>query len=223
MALGDPYASPQEYRATKDKPTTADDLDLDRQLRAVSRYIDRALGRTLGFNREDEDSQHIYLPRATKGPYRDDWAESENPWKYGNLTRVLDIDDLVSLTSVELDESRTGVFSQTLDAADFELLPRGAASRPEPEPYSRIELTTWGSQWGWPRGTQVRVTGKFGWPAIPSAIVDATIELTAILRIETPRATSQVNELNQVLSTSRAAQGIIESLLSVYRHAAVYL
>lgn len=222
MSLANAYATIGQYRDEKDKTVTEDDQAIGRELIAVARYIDRCLGRALGFNKDDEDVARIYTPKS--GPVlRPDWAETENPWRYGGLKRVLDIDDHVSITSIEIDETLTGVYSLELDASDFELLPRNAATYPEPEPYRQIELTRWGSTWAWPRNGRVRVTGIGGWPAVPSGIVSANLELTAILRLESPRATSRINDLNQVLNTSRAAQDIVHALKNAYVNPAVFV
>lgn len=129
----------------------------------------------------------------------------------------------MSLTSIEIDENRTGIYSLTLEATDYQLLPHNAANRPEPEPYRQIELLTWGSQTAWPASSQVKLTGIFGWPQVPPAIVSATIEITGILRLESPRATNAINEMNQVLGTSRRAQDIIDELRRAYTNPAVYV
>lgn len=99
-------------------------------------------------------------------------------------------------------------------AADYRLLPLNAIV--EGEPYRQIQATTWGSQYRWSAAYGIEITAFWGWPAVPDAIVTATIELTAILRLESPRATNRINELDQVVSTSRAAQNILGELLHVY-------
>jgi hypothetical protein len=63
----------------------------------------------------------------------------------------------------------------------------------------------------------VQVTARFGWPAVPQAIVQATCQLVGILRLESPRATSQISEgLDSVLGASFEAQKIVENLQRVY-------
>ena len=59
--------------------------------------------------------------------------------------------------------------------------------------------------------------GKFGWPSVPSAIERACVQLTGILRLETPRATRSVNiGTETTLETSRQAQEIVSALMNVY-------
>lgn len=200
MSIGDAYATVQQYRDSKEKSTVDDDTSIQRELVAVSRFLDQQLGHRLGFNNDGtspaDDVDRIYGPGS--GPY-------------------LDINDHVSITTITVDENRDNTFALTLTATDYELLPRNATLLPEPEPYRTVMLTDYGALTKWPTGARVKVTGIGGWPAVPAAILTATIELTGILRLESPRATNRVNEMNQVLSTSRAAQDILRGLTEAYR------
>lgn len=223
MAIGDAYATAALYKTQRDKDGAGDDTALARELIAVSRYIDQVTGQSAGFNVDASDVTRVYVAPGGS-PTRWDWAESENPWLYGGVKRVLEIDPMVSATTIEVDESKTGSYDLTLAATDYELLPRNASKGPEAKPYRQIELTSWGDVVAWPAGSNVRITGKFGWPAVPSAIVSATIELTAIFRMESGRATSRVNEVGTVINTSAAGQSIVRELVRAYANpAAVYV
>lgn len=214
VAIGDAYATAAEYRAVVNMSDTSEDATtIARDLLAVSRYIEQELGRVAGFNKDASAVDRIYMPR---GRVRYGYAEAENPWLASNGTRVLDVDDIVSVTSIKVDQDIDDTFSLTLATTDYELLPRNAADGPEARPYRQIELTPWGTQSVWRPGARVKVNAVFGWPAVPSAIKDATIQLTAILRLQSPRATNRVNEMNQSLSTSRVAQEIVAGLLAAY-------
>ena len=192
MALGDAYATAAQYRDSKEKTSVDDDVSITRELTATARYIDRLLGRVLGFNQDATATARVYT--------------------MGNGV-VLDIDDHATVTSVEVGNRYTGVYDAALAASAWAKLPRSAASKPLPEPYRQIEFLS--SAPG--AGSLVRVTGLGGWPSVPDAIVAANIELTGILRLESPRATNRVNEVGQVLSTSRAAQNILGELMNAYR------
>lgn len=186
------YATVAEYRAGVGKDSDDDDTQIQVALNAVSRYIDWKLVRPLGFNKDATNTARVYeMERGTK----------------------LDIDDHVSVASVEIGDRYTGVYDSALSASAYTLLPRNAASAPEPFPYRAIEfLTTIPGP-----GQLVRVTGIGGWNAVPPAIKSACIELTGILRLESPRARNRITEMNQVLATSRAAQDILSGLLVQYR------
>lgn len=196
MAIGDAYATVAEYSATRGKLSDQDHAAITRDLKAVSRYIDIATGRIAGFNRDATAVARVYIPPRT--------------------SPELLIADLVSVSAVVVDSSMNGQYGETLTASDYELQPIDAPDGPEAWPYTSILATPWGNRASWLRGMRVKVTGIWGWPAVPSAIATATIELTAILRLESPRATNSITEMNQVLGTSRAAQSIVGELVNGY-------
>lgn len=216
MSVTDAYATVVAYRGMTTKSDSGDDAEILTNLTSVSRFLDRRLGRF--FAKDAAALARVFpTPHARDAP-RPGWAEAENPWAAGSLSRTLLIDDLVSVTSIIVDEDRDGLFSDdALGALDYELIPRNAALGPEPSPYTAVELTPYGSVFSWTPNTRVQITGVWGWPSVPAAITDATIQLTAILRLESPRATQRVNELDQVVSTSGAAQRIVDDLVRQYR------
>ena len=58
------------------------------------------------------------------------------------------------------------------------------------------------------------LTSIGGWPAIPAAIARATYQLTGILRLQSPRATSQIPEaFDQALEASPTAKKIVDETL----------
>jgi hypothetical protein len=95
--------------------------------------------------------------------------------------RLVEIDDLVTLTAVAIDLVGDATFATTWTVnSDFVLEPLNAAA--DARPYTQIRLTPYRAQWlpaGRPRS--VRVTGKFGWAAIPPEVKEATIVLAAKL------------------------------------------
>lgn len=195
----DPYATVAEYSATKGKVTTADDTAILRDLTAVSRFIDRVCGRRAGFGKDASDVVRTFQ-------------------SFGAYT--LDIDDLVSVTLVE---ELIGTTWTTVATSDYSLKPYTAAI--EAEPYRQIERssTIWPAR-QIPNGPRVRITGKWGWPAVPEAVKTACIELTAILRVESPRATGRIQDGNlPPLMVSRAARDVVERLLERFVNPAVYV
>lgn len=202
MAWGDPYATAAEYRAQINKTDSGDDVEILRNLGAISRVVEKECGRI--FNKDAAPTTRIYIPTD---PYS------------------LPIDDVVSVSAVAVDSDDDQDFDgddDTLDASAYELWPLNAASMyAEPWPYD--ELRRIDEQWlggSWPSGAtryyRVRVTGIHGWPAVPAAIKEAVIQLTAILRIESPRATTRIEEAGTLIGTSRAANEIIERLKDGY-------
>ena len=216
MAVSDAYATAETYRAILEKSDSSKDDEILVDLKAVSRLLDRKLNR---FFTQEPAVTRTYMPKP-QGPARFGWAEAENPFVAGGLARVLYIDDLVSVTTIKIDEDRDGVFGDetALVAADFELLPRNAPLGSDPAPYSSIELTEWGAKNAFTPGALVEVIGTWGWPAVPGPIASATVHLTGILRLETPRATRRIQEsMDSSFETSRAATDIIGELVRNYR------
>ena len=202
MAIGDAYATAAQYKEQRDKTSAADDTALTRELMAVSRMIDRTLGRPAGFNKDASAVARVFATR---------WNDA-----------ILDVDDYVSISAIGIDADYTGVYDTALVVADWESLPLNSAAGPEPRPYNQIRLLPWRSRTLWTPSERVQVTAIWGWPTVPSAIVAATIELTAILRMESPRATNRITEMNQVIGTSRAAQNILAELMDAYKTLPVF-
>lgn len=220
--LNDPYASFDEYAlVTPTSSTSQHKATVERQLVSVSRYLDRELfgDPRHTFNQVAAAEARVFKPRHT-GPIN---AEAENPYGSSKASRYLAVDPIATEAGlvILIDKDRDGSFADeaALAATDYELLPRNADKGPEPAPWTEIFLTEYGNEVGWPLGARVEVTAVWGWPAVPSAIKDATIELTRLLRVEGPRATTQITDVGGVgatLATSRGAQRIVSDLKRHY-------
>ena len=198
MAIGDAYSTAEQYRLALDPSRTDDgnDSDILTDLKAVSRYLENKIGRF--FNKDAADVARIYVAPATK----------TSIW----------IDDLSAApTSIKVDHNLDGVYETELEATDYELWPLNAAKGPEARPYTKVCLAPWGTLSSFYEGDRIEITGKFGWPAVPEAIQRATIQLTAIPRLETPRATQRIPELSEVIGASPEAQRIVYALIDGYK------
>lgn len=129
---------------------------------------------------------------------------------------MLDIDPLTSVTSITVDQGRDGTYSLTLAANDYEFLPLNADKKPEPEPWTQVRLTQWGSVVSWPSNCHVKVTGIFGWAEVPEAVKSEVIELCGIWRSENPRATGRMGELDVVISSSPMAMSLLKRVRDAY-------
>lgn len=204
MAVGNAYATPEEYRNFKGAHSGRDDNALESQLKAVSRLLDSKLNQPYGFNRDDDDapSTFIYGPRDIPRPIVNSTGLVVKTAYAGG---AIDWDDADAL---ELD-------------TDYELRPQ----TPAPGwPYTSIYLFSLSSRSsildiGTYRGrnTRARVTAVHGWPAVPDAIRWATIELTAILRAESPFATGRITELGaEAITASPQARALLGQLSQTY-------
>lgn len=154
------YVSAVELKATLElSGETFADNDIDLAVSAASRSIDNLCGRR--FWPDADATQVRYYTPEDRG--------------------CLNVDDLVELTSLKTDPGGDGTFDETwsLDT-DFVLLPLNAAT--DGRPWMRIEAHPNGSYRmpvGFPRS--VKITGKFGWTAVPDEIKLATTVLASKL------------------------------------------
>lgn len=198
MSISAAYATAEQYRFVTGGTDSSKDTDILIDLKAISRYIDGKMHRF--FTCDADAVTRIYVPAET----------SSTLW----------VNDLSAApTSIKVDDDGDGDFDDetALASTDYELLPFNADKGPEPSPWMQIALGPWGTRDSFRAGVRVQVIACFGWPAVPEAIQRATIHLTAILRLETPRATRRIPELGEAIETSWEAQKIIRQLVSQYR------
>lgn len=134
------------------------------------------------------------------------------------LLRLGPFNDLVSVTSVETDTAGDGSFATTITA--YELEPRNTAG-PETRPYTALRRIS-GS---WPvasssdaRQALVRITGVWGWSAVPSAVKQATrIQVARIFkRTDSPFGVAGFGEFGVVRIGSRLDPDV-QHMLDPYR------
>lgn len=129
--------------------------DIDMACNTVSRAIDRACGRTRRFYQATET--RFYTP--------------DEFWRfpYGVLSRRdcrLEIDDVTSVSSLTIDTSGNGSYSTTwVEGTDFFLDPPNAAL--DGEPFTELVVRAFGGRVLPSVQRAVKITGVFGWPAVP--------------------------------------------------------
>lgn len=196
MSVDASYATAAQYRAVINATDSGKDPEIENDLAAVSRYIDGKLMRFFG---------------KDNGPIARIYEIQENQKSFW-------LDDISGVPiAVRMDLDCDGVFETTLESTDFELLPLNADKGPEPRPFMSIRMTPWGKYGSFKAGARVEVTAKFGWPAVPKAIERAAIHLTAIVRLETPRATRRIPDLGESIEASPDAMSIIRQLMDRYK------
>ena len=130
---------------------TADDDMLVAAINAVSRWIDEYTGRR--FWKDGADTTRYYT---------------------AEFADLLFIDDLsAALTALYTDEDGDRTYERTWAATDYDLQPDNAAA--DGKPYTQIATTPDGN-YSFPSGAKgVKITGKFGWPSVPTMIKQATL------------------------------------------------
>jgi hypothetical protein len=131
---------------------------VDDAILAASKAIDEDTGRHFTKSTEDE----VAVFRVPKGSFM-----------------ALRVPDLVSVTTLKIDDDADGDFETTIDAADYELDTDHDAFRGWP--WEMIRLL----DRGWPsparRTRRIEVTGVWGWEAVPEPINQACSLLAARL------------------------------------------
>ena len=129
-------------------------------------------------------------------------------------------DDLVSVTTLKTDPTGAGVYSTTIGATAFQLLPYNAPQADEP--YTSLQLLG-GAQWPVPtfnmRQNTVEITGVWGWPEVPFDVKQACrIIVAEISKMqESPLGVAGFGEFG-VIRVSKTMPPRAMQLLAPYRH-----
>lgn len=154
MAITNGYITLAELKFALGIADATEDASLELAAEASSRAVDDFCGRR--FFRDPDALQIRYYSPAH--PYR------------------LWIDDLDILTSLQTDSDGDGVFSETW-TQDSEAAARGFRLEPlnapaDARPFTRVVVLSGALDQG---NRRARLTGRFGWPAVPTAIRQATL------------------------------------------------
>lgn len=216
MAWTSAYADATEYRNRIDKSITTDDAAILAGLTAITRMLEEELGRV--FN-QSSAGEARYFDAGT--PIANDDPRSKylvTPRIYGQTSGIA-IDDLVTATEIASDLDGNGTYETIAVSTDYYLLPYNAAIYSKP--YTRVELSLNPANAIGGYAKAVRITGTWGWPSVPAPVKEATIQLAAILRLETPRAQATVSEIGQLVTMSAQGRGIVDRLVREYSRKAL--
>jgi len=194
-----PYATVPEQKAWVTLDDTIDDVVIQEVLDSTTRWIDEYCDR------------HFWRDGAAA-------AEVARTF-YPCGSRVLDIDDLVSVLTLKTDEAGDGTFETTWSASDYQLSP---VNRPTGRPYKRVEAIaarTFPVRYmAGSRGNRVEITGIWGWPAVPDAVHQAClIQASRVLkRRYSPEGVAGFGEFGLIRVTNRPDPDVI-ALLDPFR------
>jgi hypothetical protein len=170
LAITNGYCSLQEIKAALRITDSIDDALLETAVESASRLVDGFAGRNFYSN---GSATRYFTPEDSI---------------------VCEIDDLISLTRLEVSADLDGVFDQVWAATDYQLEPlNGRADGLTGWPTTRIRAVgdfVFGTNIG---EASVKVIGTWGWSAAPVAIKQATI-------IQGSRIFSRLNSPLGVLS-----------------------
>ena len=145
------YVQIEEFKSTIElSGTSFSDEDIKGALRAACRAIDENCDRR--FYLDTVDQVRYYSP--------------DNPW-------TIEVDDVVSITTLKTDDSGDGTFENTWTLnSDYLHEPLNAAA--DSRPFTTLSRHPLGAFYFSRYPRSVELTGKFGWPAVPAAIEEAT-------------------------------------------------
>jgi hypothetical protein len=200
MAWDSPYATAEEYRARVEKAATGEDTEIDAQLEGVSRFIEREAGRV--FNQSDPDTVRYFD---------------------GNGGVHVYVDDVVTLTALEVDIDASGSWETAVASASLLLKPYHASEIGQP--YTCIELAPWQTTISrFPaRPKAIKVTGVWGWPAVPGGIKEGVIGITRQLRdLHKAGFTATLESVDMLVRQSPQASFLLRDILREYRRRALF-
>lgn len=163
IAVVNGYTDLTQLKSRIKVPDTNDDGELERAIEAVSRQIDHVC------------EQHFYqvVEARTFVP------------RHRFELRLPAWNTLVTASEVATDDDGDGTFETVWGSTDFQLLTDDGTpninAAPEPEPYTRIRAVG-GHEFPPPVGGArrldlVRVTGTWGWDAVPTVVREAALIL----------------------------------------------
>lgn len=128
--------------------------------------------------------------------------------------------DLVEISELATDEDGDGIYETVWSPSEYQLRPVNAAGGLDPRPYRSVRsigrrfplnLTAGG------RLERVRITGVWGWPAVPDAIVTATkIQAGRIIkRKEAPEGIMGMGQFGVVRVSTRGDPDALSAIRSV--------
>lgn len=150
------YATLAALKAARRKGDTGDDAALQSALAAASRAIDRKTGRR--FYLDPAASARVFRPHGRTVATCDG-------------ERLL-VDDIGASDGLVV-EVGSGSSWTPLTSGEYETAPDSAISKGE----AITSLLRLSAYWGYGAMDRVRVTAKWGWPAIPDEIAQATLLL----------------------------------------------
>jgi hypothetical protein len=192
------YCSLEEVKSRLGKTTTDSDFEIELAIQAAARDIEGFCGRYFW----QGNDVRTYVP--------------EDLWRQP-------VDDIVSVTTLQLDTTGSGVYDTTwtpstqyvleVSDADYNVNASG-----EPRPYTQIRAVSgnwFPFVWPFVHQNRIQVTGVFGWPAVPPMVKQACLLIASDLfkLREAPFGQAGFAEYGVVKST---AEPMIADMLRPY-------
>lgn len=182
MAITNGYATLAELKSSLTITDTSDDALLELAITSTSRMIDDFTGR-------------FFYANGTIGSPVIRYYTPNDPWS-------LAVDDFVSISAIATDDNFNQTWSTVWATSDYMFEPINNPRRSWP--YSRI-LATGRYVWPYYLPQACKITGVWGWPAVPSEVNQACIIQSSriFVRKQSPFGIAGTPELGTVRLSSR--------------------
>ncbi|HEU4864986.1 MAG TPA: hypothetical protein VFT76_01955 [Actinomycetota bacterium] len=144
------YVTMEDFRRT----AQLGDLPIDEQAQIALDAAEEAI--------EDYCGRRFYLDEEPTTRFYRGVSNGREVW----------VDDLVSVSTLEGDDDGDGTYETTWTSGDYRLAPYNASA--DGRPYTRIETSPLGTKRFYSHAAAVRLTGIFGWTAVPDRVKQAT-------------------------------------------------
>ena len=182
MAITNGYATLAELKSSLTITDTSDDALLELAITSTSRMIDDFTGR------------FFYANGTSQSPVIRYYTPND-PWS-------LAVDDFVSISEIATDDNFNQTWSTVWATSDFMVEPINNPRRGWP--YTRL-LATGRYVWPYYLPQACKITGVWGWPAVPAEVNQACILQSAriFVRKQSPFGIAGTPELGTVRLSSR--------------------
>jgi hypothetical protein len=194
MAITNGYATLAEVKSALQINDSFDDSKLEVAIESASRLI-------------DGHAQRVFysLPAITR-------------YYVADSSYTFSIDDVQTISSLQTSTAANGTYDVTWAATDYQLEPLNGYSGGLFTPYSRIRAV---DRYSFPMAggeRTIKVTGTFGWSAVPTTIKQATIIQASRIfkRLDSPLGVAGFGDLGVVRVSSRLDPDVAQ-LVEPYR------
>ena len=195
MAITNGYCTLADVKAALRISDTVDDALLENSVNAASRMIDQYCNR--------------YFYSGSVGEVR---------YYKANDGFTCWIDDAISVTELKTSSTDPLIYDTTWAAEDYQLLPANRIANGAYYPITGLSATDNYLFPVWADIALVKVTGQFGWNAIPDSIKFATIIQASRLfkRLESPLGVAGVSDIG-IMRVGANIDGDVAQLINPFR------
>jgi len=195
LAVTNGYCSLADVKAALRITDTIDDALIENSINAASRMIDQYCNR--------------YFYSGSAGEVR---------YYQANDGFMCWIDDLQTITELKTAVTDPTIFDTTWASGDYQLIPNNQRANGAYSPYTAITATDNYLFPVWAEMALVKVTGTFGWSAVPQPVQFACIIQASRLfkRLESPLGVAGVSEIG-IMRVGSSIDGDVAQLINPFR------